>query len=152
MLISSVVFVPAAYAADARVYITSASPAKSGYAVDEAVIINAKIKWEDMTANQTISVQLWNSTDALETLESYVTPVDDNSTGTPTVTADGSYSPAYTPTVELSEEVGSETYYLKIMGSSGLTLDSQAFVILIADESVTLSVTWEDRIMTAWWK
>ena len=55
IFITSVFFAaPAAYAADARVYISAVSPAKSGYAVDEVVTINGKIKWEDLTANKTI--------------------------------------------------------------------------------------------------
>jgi len=127
------------------VYISAVSPAKSGYAVDESVTVNAKIKWEDLTANKTLSIQLWNSTDNLETLESYVTPVQDNSTGTPTVTADGSYSPSYTPTVDLTEEEGTSTYYLKVVGTDGLTIDSEPFVILVAGDSITLSITWEDQ-------
>jgi len=152
LLIASVLFaVPAAYAADARVYISAVSPAKSGYAVDEAVIVNAKIKWEDLTANKTLSIQLWNATDSLETLESYVVPVQDNSTGTPTDYTttdkgpDGAYSPSYTPSVDLTEEVGTSTYYLKVIGTDGLTIDSEPFVILVADDSVTLSITWEDQ-------
>jgi hypothetical protein len=46
-------------AADPRVYIHAVSPSKSGYAVDEAVTVNAKIKWEDLTANKTIELVLW---------------------------------------------------------------------------------------------
>lgn len=152
IMITSVFFAaPAAYAADARVYISAVSPAKSGYAVDEAVTLNAKIKWEDLAANKTVSIQLWNSTDALETLESYEVPVLDNSTGTPTeYTAtdkgsDGSYSPSYSPTSDLTDAVGTATYYLKVIGTDGLTLDSEAFVILVADDQVTLSVVWQDQ-------
>lgn len=152
LLIASVLFaVPAVMAADARVYISAVSPAKSGYAVDETVIVNAKIKWEDLPANKTLSIQLWNSTDKLETLESYVVPVQDNSTGTPvdyTTTnkgPDGSYSPSYTPSADLTEEVGTSTYYLKVVGTDGLTIDSEPFVILVAIDSITLSITWEDQ-------
>ncbi len=143
LLASVFLAVPAAYAGDARVYISAVSPAKSGYAVDETVILNAKFKWEDLAANKTISIQLWNSTDVLETLESYEIPVTDLN-GT-VIAADGIYSPTYEPTVELTEEVGTATCYLKLVSADGLTLDSETFVILVARDSITLSITWEDQ-------
>ena len=152
LLITSVLFaVPAAQAADARVYISAASPASSGYAVDQSVTINAKIKWEDLTVNRTIGIQLWNSTKLIEDLENYTIPVQDNSTGTPTLYttsgkgADGLYSASYTPTASLSEEVGSKTYYLKVLSSDDLTIDSEAVVVLVAADQITMSSVWQDQ-------
>jgi len=138
LLITPVFF---AAAASPRVYISAVSPGKSGYAVDESVTINGKIKWEDLTANKTISIQLWNSTDSLETLESYTIPY--NVSGT--LTEDGSYSGSWTPSTKLTEEVGSTTYYLKIFGSDGLEIDSEPVVILVAEPQLSLSVVWQDQ-------
>lgn len=141
ILIASVFFAtPAVYAADARVYISAVSPSKSGYAVDEAVTINTKIKWEDLTANKTIELQLWNATDLIESLENYTIPYNVSSTLTP----DGSYTASYSPTADLTEEEGSKTYYLKLLGSDDLTIDSEQLTILVADEDVGISVVWQD--------
>jgi len=140
LLTSVFIAVPAAMAADARVYIHAVSPSKSGYAVDEAVTVNAKIKWEDLSANKTIEITLWNSTDQLESLENYTIPYNVSSTLTP----DGTYSGSWSPTTELTEAVGSFTYYLKISGTDGLTLDSESFVVLVAEDQVTLSTVWQD--------
>jgi len=129
-----------ASAADARVYIHAVSPSKSGYAVDEAVTLNAKIKWEDLTANKTIGIALWNSTDALELLESYTIPYNVSKVLTP----DGTYQGSWSPSTELTEEVGSKTYYLKINGTDGLTIDSESFVVLVAEDQITLSSVWQD--------
>jgi len=146
LLIVPAFFAVPAHAADARVYISAVSPSKSGYAVDEAVTINAKIKWEDLAANKTIGIQLWNGTDLVEDLENYTIPVTSNSTGTVTVVAeDGSYSGSFTPSVALTEEVGSSTYYLKILGTDDLTIDSEAVVILVADDDLGISVVWQDQ-------
>jgi len=140
ILLTSVFFAPVAMAADARVYIHAVSPSKSGYAVDEAVTVNAKIKWEDLTANKTIGIALWNSTDALELLESYTIPYNKSGTLTP----DGTYQGSWSPSTELTEEVGSFTYYLKINGTDGLTIDSESFVVLVAEDQITLSSVWQD--------
>ena len=152
LLITSVLFaVPAVMAADARVYVSAVSPAKSGYAVDESVTLNAKNKWEDLTVNRTVGIHLWTSTHLIEDLENYTIPVQDNSTGTPTDYTttnkgpDGLYSASYTPTASLTEAVGSKTYYLKILSSDDLTLDSEGLVILVADDQITMSTVWQDQ-------
>lgn len=141
LLLTPAFFAAPAYAADARVYISAVSPSKSGYAVDEAVTINAKIKWDDLTANKTIEMQLWNSTDLIESLENYTIPYNVSGTLTP----DGSYSPSYTPSADLTEETGSNTYYLKILGTDDLTIDSESLVILVAEDSLKISVVWQDQ-------
>lgn len=130
-----------AAAASPRVYISAVSPSKSGYAVDEAVTLTGKIKWEDLTANKTINIQLWNSTDMLESLENYTTPV--NVSGV--ITEDGSYTGSWSPTSELTEDTGSKTYYLKIFGTDGIEIDSEAVIILVAQADITISVIWQDQ-------
>lgn len=140
LFILVVFLAPAAQAASSRVYISAVSPAKSGYAVDEAVTINGKIKWEDLTANKTISIQLWNATDTMETLESYTVPY--NVSGT--LSEDGSYSATWTPTSDLTEKVGSETYYIKIFGTDSLEIDSEAITILVQEDQITMSTVWQD--------
>ena len=131
---------PAVMAASERVYTDSSSFGASGYAVDEAVTINAKIKWADLTANRTISVQLWNATDAVETLESYTVPYNVSDTLTP----DGSVTKTYTPSDSLTEEVGTYTYYVKLF-SSGLQVDSDPITLVVADSQLTMSITWQDQ-------
>jgi len=142
LLLTPVLFaVPLAMAGASRVYIHAVSPDQSGYAVDEAVTVVAKIKWEDLTANKTVEVELWNVTDFLESLENYTVPY--NVTGT--LTPDGTYQASYSPAAELSEKVGTKTYYLKLLGTDGLTIDSEPFVVLVADDQITLSSVWQDQ-------
>lgn len=128
------------FADSEQVYTDSGSFGSSGYAVDEAVTINAKIKWKDLTANRTVSVQLWNATDLIETLESYIVPYNISGTLTP----DGSVTKTYTPSTELTEEVGTYTYYIKLF-SSGLQVDSDPITLVVADSQLTMSVTWQDQ-------
>lgn len=136
----ALLLMPTVLAASERVYVDSASFGSSGYAVDETATINAKIKWADLTANRTISVQLWNATDAVETLESYTAPYNVSGTLTP----DGSVTKTYTPTTTLTEEVGTYTYYIKIF-SSGLQVDSDPITLVVADSQLTMSITWQDQ-------
>ena len=136
----TLIYAPAAIAGSESVYISSASFDKSGYAIDEAVNINAKIKWEDLTANRTVSVELWNGTEQIEVLESYTVPYNVSGTLTP----DGSVTKTYTPTADLTEETGTSTYYLKLF-SSGLQVDSKAITLVVAESQVTMSVTWQDQ-------
>jgi len=123
-----------------QVYTDTASFGASGYAVDETATINAKIKWEDLTANRTVSVQLWNATDLVETLETYTVPYNVSGTLTP----DGSVTKTYTPSASLTEEVGTYTYYIKLF-SSGLQVDSDPITLVVADSQLTMSVTWQDQ-------
>ena len=131
---------PTILAASERVYTDSSSFGASGYAVDETATINAKIKWSDLTANRTVSVQLWNATDAVETLESYTVPYNVSGTLTP----DGSVTKTYTPSTDLTKEVGTYTYYIKLF-SSGLQVDSAPITLVVADSQLTMSITWQDQ-------
>jgi hypothetical protein len=127
-------------AAAASIFFQAASPDASGYPVGGAVKINVKYKWEALTANTTISFDLWNSTDKLETLNSTSIVVKTNDATTKTGTKTGQL----TPTSELTEEVGTETYSLKMM-SGGLVVDTASIVIIVASSQVTMSVTWQDQ-------
>ena len=142
MLLAPIAFgvVPVEAAAAARVYISAASPDKSGYAVDEAVNINVKYKWEGLSANVTVNVQLWNATDIMEDLANYTVPY--NVTGT--LTPSGTRNVQYTPTVELTDEVGTKTYSLKIL-SGGIVTDTATITIVVAKSQVTMSITWQDQ-------
>jgi len=133
---SGVITVPLAEGAAARVYFQAVSPDKSGYAVDEAVRINVKYKWEGLSANQTVLIQLWNSTEAMEDLANYTAPGATLKTGTATV--------QYTPASDLTEETGTKTYSLKML-SGGIVVDSASFTIVVAAGQVTMSVTWQDQ-------
>ena len=127
-------------AAAASISFVAVSPDASGYPVDGAVKINVKYKWEDLVANTTISFDLWNGTDNLETLNSTSIVVKTNDAETKTGTTTGQL----TPTSELTEEVGTETYSLKMM-SGGLVVDTASIVIIVAESQVTMSVTWQDQ-------
>ncbi|MFH2110407.1 MAG: hypothetical protein ABIJ47_03990 [Candidatus Bathyarchaeota archaeon] len=134
MMLTGVV-VPVEGAA-ARVYFAAASPDKSGYAVDEAVKINVKFKWEGLSANTTVAIELWNSTEVMEDLGDYKAPGAILASGTATV--------QYTPTVDLTEETGTKTYNLKML-SGGIVVDSANVVIVVAAGQITMSVTWQDQ-------
>lgn len=131
---------PTTHAVAARVYFSAASPDKSGYAVDETVNINIKYKWEGLTANQTVTIQLWNTTDLLETLGSYTIPYNISGTLTPS----GTQTIQYTPTTDLTEETGTTTYNVKML-SGGIVVDNEDIVILVADSQTTMSITWQDQ-------
>ncbi|MFH2110990.1 MAG: hypothetical protein ABIJ47_07000, partial [Candidatus Bathyarchaeota archaeon] len=94
-------------AAAARVFFQAVSPDASGYPVDGAVGINVKFKWEGLSANTTVNIQLWNATDMMEDLGNYTANGDASASGTETV--------QYTPTVELTEETGTTSYTLKML-------------------------------------
>ena len=123
-------------AAAARVYFAAASPDKSGYAVDEAVQINVKYKWEGLTADTTVTLQLWNATVLLEALGTYIAPGLTTAAGTETV--------QYTPTVELTKVTGTKTYSLKML-SGGIVVDTASLAIVVAAGQVTMSITWQDQ-------
>jgi len=129
---------PTTQAAAARVYFSAVSPDKSGYAVDETVKINIKYKWEGLTANQTVTIQLWNSTDLMETLGTYTTPYNISGTLTPS----GTQTNQYTPTTDLT--TGTTTYSVKML-SAGIVVDTADLVILVADSQTTMSITWQDQ-------
>lgn len=127
-------------AAAASIYFQAASPDASGYPVDGAVKINVKYKWEGLAANTTITFDLWNATDNLETLNSTSIVVKTNDATTKL----GSTTGSLTPVSELTEEVGTKTYSLKLM-SGGLVVDTASIVIIVAASQVTMSVTWQDQ-------
>jgi len=133
---SGVITVPLAEGAAARVFFQAVSPDASGYAVDETVKINVKYKWEGLSANQTVNIQLWNATDMMEDLGNY--------TANGAAAASGTQTVQYTPTSSLTEEVGTKTYSLKML-SGGITVDSASFTVIVAKGQITMSVTWQDQ-------
>jgi len=137
---SGIITVPLAEGAAASVFFSAASADKSGYAVDETVNINVKYGWEGLTANTTVAIELWNSTDKLEDLGNYTAPYNVSGTLTPK----GTETAQYTPTTALTEEVGTETYSLKML-SGGIVVDSATITIIVAEDQITMSVTWQDQ-------
>ena len=127
-------------AAAASIYFQAVSPDASGYPVDGAVKINIKYKWEDLSANTTITFDLWNATDKLETLKSTNILVKTNDATTKV----GTTTEQLTPTSDLTKEVGTKTYSLKLM-SGGLVVDTASIVIIVAAGQVTMSITWQDQ-------
>ncbi len=140
IILTTILTAPTTQAAAARVYFSAVSPDKSGYAVDETVKINIKYKWEGLTANQTVTIQLWNATDLMETLGTYTTPYNISGTLTPS----GTKTIQYTPTTDLTEETGTTTYSVKML-SAGIVVDTADLVILVADSQTTMSITWQDQ-------
>jgi len=129
-----------AVAAPASVLIDSASTDQGAYAVDQSVTLNVKYAWEGLTSNVTVNLQLWNSTDMVEDLANYTVPYNVSGTLTPK----GSEIQSYTPSTALTEEVGSTTYYLKLL-SGGIVVDTEKITIVVSEEQKTLSVVWQDQ-------
>jgi len=128
-----------ASAAGERIYFKAASFDQSGYPVGASPSINAKIAWEDLTANRTVVIELWNSTNVMATLETYTVPYNVSGTLTP----DGSVLKTWTPSADLCDEVGTYTYYLK-MFSGGVLVSEKTLTLVVAEESIAMSVTWQD--------
>ncbi|MFH2111755.1 MAG: hypothetical protein ABIJ47_10915 [Candidatus Bathyarchaeota archaeon] len=137
---SGIITVPLAEGAAARVYFQAASPDKSGYAIDEAVNINVKYKWEGLTANTTVTLQLWNATNLMEALGTYIAIYNVGTTLTPS----GTETVQYAPTVELTEDTGTKSYSLKML-SGGIVVDTASIAIVVAAGQVTMSITWQDQ-------
>jgi len=152
-LISSLLLTsPLVYAAGApTIDITSVSETSGGLAEDGEATINSVIAWDEFSANATIDIKVYNSTnDLVATLETgYVIPVtDSNGTLLPDTRRqgkDGEYDHTYTAIDGLAETVGTHTYTLKVLDStSGIAYDEKTFVVNVAEEQVTLAVTWQD--------
>jgi len=129
-----------AVAAPSAVWLDAASTDQGAYAVDDSVTFNVKFEWEGLTQNVTVNLQLWNSTDLVEDLANYTVPYNVSGTLTPK----GSEVQSYTASTALTEEVGSFTYYLKLL-SGGIVVDSQKVTVVVSEEQKTLSVTWQDQ-------
>ena len=152
-VISSLLFVsPMASAAGApTIDITSVSETSGGLAEDGEATINTVIEWDEFTANATIDIKVYNSTnDLVATLETgYVIPVTDSNgtllTDTRSQGKDGEYDHTYTAIDDLAETVGTHTYTLKVLDTtSGIAYDEKTFVVNVAEEQISLAVTWQD--------
>jgi hypothetical protein len=141
-----------AYAAGApTIEITSVSETSGGLPEDGEATINTVVTWDDFTANATIDIKVYNSTnDLVATLETgHVIPVIDVNgslfADTRTQGKDGEYDHTYNTIDDLAKEVGTHTYTLKVLDStSGIAYDEQNFVVNVAEEQITLAVTWQD--------
>ena len=131
--------------------ITSASETSGGLPEDGEASINTVISWEDFSANATIDIKVYNSTnDHVATLETgHVIPVTDVNgsllTDTRTQGKDGEYDHTFSAVDDLATDVGTHTYTLKVLDStSGIAYDEKTFVVNVAEEQITLAVTWQD--------
>ena len=152
-VISSLLLVsPIAYAAGApTIDITSVSETSGGLAKDGEATINTVITWDEFSANATIDIKVYNSTnDLVATLETgYVIPVTDSNgtllTDTRSQGKDGEYDHTYTAIDDLAKTVGTHTYTLKVLDTtSGIAYDEKTFVVNVAEEQISLAVTWQD--------
>ena len=152
-VISSLLLVsPIAYSAGApTIDITSVSETSGGLAEDGEATINTVITWDEFSANATIDIKVYNSTnDLVATLETgYVIPVTDSNgtllTDTRSQGKDGEYDHTYTAIDDLAKTVGTHTYTLKVLDTtSGIAYDEKTFVVNVAEEQISLAVTWQD--------
>jgi len=143
---------PLAYGAGApTIDITSVSETSGGLAKDGEATINTVITWDEFSANATIDIKVYNSTnDLVATLETgYIIPVTDVNgtilTDTRRQGEDGEYDQTYNAIDNLAEAVGTHTYKLKVLDStSGIAYDEKTFVVNVAEEQISLAVTWQD--------
>ena len=152
ILFTALFTVPQASAAGApTIEITSASETSGGLPEDGEASINTVITWEDFSANATIDIKVYNSTnDLVATLKTgHVIPVTDVNgtllTDTRTQGKDGEYDHTFSTIDDLATEVGTHTYTLKVLdNTSGIAYDEKTFVVNVAEEQITLAVTWQD--------
>lgn len=152
-VLNSILFIaPIAYAAGApTIDITSVSETSGGLAKKGEAKINTVIAWDAFDANATIDIKVYNSTnDLVATLETgYEIPVTDTNgtllTDTRRQGKDGEYDHTYTAIDDLAETVGTHTYTLKVLDTtSGIAYDEKTFVVNVAEEQISLAVTWQD--------
>jgi hypothetical protein len=152
-VISSLLLVsPIAYGAGApTIDITSVSETSGGLPKDGEATINTVITWDEFSANSTIDIKVYNSTnDLVATLETgYTIPVTDTNgtilTDTRRQGKDGEYDNTYTTIDDLAKTVGTHTYTLKVLDTtSGIAYDEKTFVVNVAEEQISLAVTWQD--------
>jgi len=152
-VLNSILFIaPIAYAAGApTIDITSVSETSGGLAKNGEAKINTVIAWDAFDANATIDIKVYNSTnDLVATLETgYEIPVTDTNgtllTDTRRQGKDGEYDHTYTAIDDLAETVGTHTYTLKVLDTtSGIAYDEKTFVVNVAEEQISLAVTWQD--------
>jgi len=117
--------------------VSKAQPDKPAYYIGETVTINFELKWQYLTQNYTVNIELWNSTDKIATLES--SKLIDG-----THNANGSYSTTYQRT-DLTSEVGTKEYTIKVIDTSSLlTIASASFQVVTQEKSLYMSAAWDD--------
>ena len=119
--------------------ITKAQPTEAGYYIGADVDIAFELQMKYLTQNYTLDIELWNSTDKLTTLD------DDRvlpGAGNP---GNYTYETTYQNVADLTDEVGTHTYTIKVIDTtSGLLVAQKTFSVLVAEESISLSVSWSD--------
>ena len=151
LIILATLLTPIAQCSSPTFTIETASETSGSLPIDGDATIKVVTTWDSFTANATIDIKLYNSTDnQVATLEtSHQIPVTDINgtllTDTDTQGPDGEYSQTYTGITGLSEEPGTNTYTVKLVDStSGIVYASKDLVINVAEEDITLGVTWQD--------
>lgn len=150
-LVMSLFSLPAVYAGAPTITLKTVSETTGGLAVGEDASIKLVMEWDEFVANATVTFKVYNSTDKLvATLGSaYEIPVKsitpdalftDTNRG-----EEGRYDTTFSSVADLADDVGTHTYTLKVADStSGIVYDEKDFVVNVADEHLTLAVTWED--------
>jgi len=119
--------------------IKKAQPTEAGYYIGADVDIAFELQMKYLAQNYTLDIELWNSTDKLTTLDDdKVLPGAGNG-------GNYTYETTYQNVADLTDEVGTHSYTIKVIDtSSGLLVASKSFSVLVAEESISLSVSWSD--------
>ena len=129
--------VPMPALAGAPEFSCTAQTDKAAYYIGEDVTINFELKWQYLTQNYTLNVELWNSTVKVADLESGRL-VDG------THNPNGTYTASYTVS-DLTDEAGSETYIVKVIDSSSqLVVASAQIQVVVQSRTIYMSVAWDD--------
>jgi len=132
--------IPAARATGTPTFtILKAKPTEAGYYIGAAVDIAFELKMQYLSQNYTLDIELWNSTDKITLLD------DDKvlpGAGNP---GNYTYETTYQDVSGLTKEAGSHTYTIRVIDTgSGLLVAKKDLSILVAKESISLSVSWSD--------
>jgi len=123
--------------ASSPTFAVDVTPLKSAYYINEDVQVKFELEWQYLTQNYTVNMELWNSTDKLSNLATGYEVAG-------ATTANGTYTTTYTIS-DLTEEIGSATYYVKVVESgTGLAIAQDSFSITVQSKSIALSVAWDD--------
>jgi len=119
--------------------ITKAQPTEAGYYIGADVDIAFELQMKYLAQNYTLDIELWNSTDKLTTLDdNKVLPGAGNG-------GNYTYETTYQNVADLTKEKGTHTYTIKVIDTnSGLLVAKKDLSILVAEESISLSVSWSD--------
>jgi len=127
------------YAGTPTFTLREAYTTEAAYYIGQAVNIYIELQWKYLSQNYTLNIELWNETDKVLDLETgKVIPG-------PGTAANGTYTHTYTGLSSLTEEAGTKSYWVKVIDTgSGLLVASKKLSITVAEESLSLSVAWDD--------